>query len=226
MSTDDPRLVAGGADDCSRRSSTTSPGMTVGHAVLSNTLRAPVARRESRDGPRPRDRRDIRAGPRRGLVRGRARAIRDRPAADRAPESTASSQPSGRSRPCSPPEAAGPPGVTRDDPFYPLERRDRRPTAADRRRPADLSRRSEASRDARSPPEPPAAGSCPARTRATSRTSRKSVTRSSRRSSRAGRDPAAFEHRRPGDDRSRCRDPARGADRRPRPGRRRGRRTW
>ena len=42
--------------------------------------------------------------------------------------------------------ASAPPGVTRPDPFYPLDRRDERPAAADARRPAALARRPEATR--------------------------------------------------------------------------------
>ena len=60
------------------------PGVMVGHAVLSNTFRHPVLARQGGDRPRPRDGRPLRPRPRRGLVRGRARAVRARPAADRA----------------------------------------------------------------------------------------------------------------------------------------------
>ena len=76
--------------------------------------------------PRPRrvldhvDRRPVRPRPRRRLVRGRARAVRDRRCRRSASGSTASSPRSTRSRRCSRRTPPAPPGVTRDDPFYPL----------------------------------------------------------------------------------------------------------
>ena len=60
--------------------------------------------------------------------------------------STASSRPSTSSGRCGRAEAATPPGVTRPDPFYPLERRDQRAAAADAGRPAAVAGRPEATR--------------------------------------------------------------------------------
>ena len=76
------------------------PGMLVGHAVLSNTFRNPVAPRQGGGGPRPCDRRPVRPRARRRLVRGRARTVRDRPPADRSIGSIGWCRRSTRSGPC------------------------------------------------------------------------------------------------------------------------------
>ena len=146
MSTRRPRLVARGAD-AARDARPPRPGDDGRPRRPVEHVPRTGPRREGRDGPRPRDRRPLRP---RASARAGSRASTSRSGSTcrrSGRASTGSSRPSRRSRPCSPPEAAAPPGVTRDDPFYPLERRGQRPAAADAGRPADLPRRPEAARD-------------------------------------------------------------------------------
>ena len=96
------------------------PGLRVGHAVLSNTFRHPVVVAKAATVLDHATGGRLRAGPRRRLVRGRARAVRARRCRRSASGSTAWSARSRCSTALFSPEAASPPGVTRDDPFYPL----------------------------------------------------------------------------------------------------------
>ena len=156
------------------------PGLTVGHAVLSNTFRQPVlVAKAATVLDHVTDGRFVL-----GLGAGWFEGEHDPfgialppigPRIDRLVSAVDTI------RALFSPEAVSPPGRRpRDDPFYPLERRRRtlrrrgRPAA---RRSTSVARRPAASRSRRAPE---AAGSCRGHTPATSRTSRRSGTPSSR----------------------------------------------
>ena len=109
-------------------------------------LPPPRAAREGGDRPGPRDGRPVRRRPGRGLVRGRARAVRDPATADR----RAHRPPDLRGGGAANPLLAGGGDTARRDPagpVLPARRRRQRPCAAHRRRPADLPGWAEATRD-------------------------------------------------------------------------------
>ena len=125
MDPDRARAVARGAH---RRSATLAhhvPGPAGRARGAVEHVPPPGAAREGGDGPGPRDRRPVRPRARRRLVRERARAVRDRPAADRRALSTASiSARRGDPARCSRPEAAGAAGRDPRRPVLPAPRRD------------------------------------------------------------------------------------------------------
>ena len=137
------------------------------------------------------DRRPVHPGHGGGLARRRARGLRDPAAADgRAVRSVRERRPRRSPRSC-PMRPAPPPGVTLDDPFYPL-----RGPRTSRPRCGPAARRSgwAASAGAASPwlSGTPTAGRCRETGRATSRTSPRSGTRSGERSRRPAAIPEAF----------------------------------
>ena len=149
--------------------------------------------RQGGDAARPRDRRPVHPGPRGRLARGRARrrsGSRCPPIGERI-DRLESAVRVIRALPRRRPPRT--PGVTRDDPFYPLRGAVNLPAAADARRPADLARRPEAARAsriaARARRRLADCRPCPSRT---SRTSTERRTTILREMEAIGRDPTGF----------------------------------
>ena len=97
------------------------PGKWIGIAVAREHVPPPGAAREVGDGHRQRHRRPVHPRPRRRLARGRARGVRHPAAADPRAVSTATRAPLRVLTALFSDAARRAPGVTLDDPFYPLD---------------------------------------------------------------------------------------------------------